>query len=40
VDKVMDGYTQTRRHYDALADDAGDALRWARQQPRYCRFRN
>ena len=36
----MDGYTQTRRHYDALADDAGDALRWARQQPRYCRFRN
>jgi alpha-beta hydrolase superfamily lysophospholipase len=33
VDKVMDGYTQTRRHFDALADDAGDALRWARQQP-------
>ena len=33
VDKVMDGYSQTRRHYDALADDAGDALRWARQQP-------
>jgi alpha-beta hydrolase superfamily lysophospholipase len=33
VDKVMDGYSKARRHYDALADDARDALLWAGQQP-------
>lgn len=32
VDKVMDGYTATRRRYNLLAADAGDALSWARGQ--------
>jgi pimeloyl-ACP methyl ester carboxylesterase len=32
VDKVMDGYSTTRRDYDALAADAGEALAWARAQ--------
>lgn len=32
VDKVMDGYTATRRDFDGLAADAGEALAWAREQ--------
>lgn len=32
VDKVMDGYTTTRRDFDALAADASEALAWAREQ--------
>jgi pimeloyl-ACP methyl ester carboxylesterase len=33
AEKVMDGYTGVRRRYDLLADDANDALRWARSRP-------
>lgn len=38
VDKVMDGYTATRRRYDLLAADAGDALSWARRQSGLARL--
>lgn len=40
VDKVMDGYTGTRRDYRAFAADACDALRWVHDQVelRYAPF--
>lgn len=38
VDKVMDGYTGLRRDYDALADDAGEALKWAHGRPEFARI--
>ncbi|MHA7987449.1 alpha/beta hydrolase [Rathayibacter sp. CAU 1779] len=33
VEKVMDGYTNLRRDYDALARDALDTLAWAHARP-------